>query len=85
MTTIKSLAGLNGITPWMKFISAVGVPSAGLIYLVWFLSTTLLGAITTHTIAHEREMRSLMLVMRQVCVNTAQSDEQSRNCFQESR
>lgn len=80
------MTAVNGAMPlWMKFISAVGVPSAGLIYLVWFLSTTLLGTITAHTNDHEREMRSLMLVMRQVCANTATTDEQRRGCFQESR
>ena len=55
--TVKGLGGLNanGTMPlWMKFVSAVGVPSALAIYLVWFLANNVLGAITTHSQDHER-------------------------------
>jgi hypothetical protein len=70
MTTLN-----NGMPLWMKFISAVGVPSAGLIYLVYFLSTSLMGTINSHNDDHEHEMDTLMVIMRQVCVNTAETSE----------
>ena len=86
--TVKGLGGLNanGTMPlWMKFVSAVGVPSALAIYLVWFLANNVLGAITTHSQDHEREMDALMSVMQQVCVNTADTSEERAGCFQATR
>lgn len=77
---------MNGNMPiWMKFISAIGVPSAGLLYLVWFLSTSVLGAIHEHSDDHAREMRDLMSVMQQVCVNTANTPEDRLGCFPSAR
>jgi len=72
----------NNMPLWMKFVSAVGVPSAGLLYLVWFLSTSLIGAINDHSDHHEREMDTMMVIIRQVCVNTAETTDERRGCFQ---
>jgi hypothetical protein len=82
MTPLKDLTPVNGNMPlWMKFVSAVGVPSVGLLYLVWFLSTTLMSTIVDHTNHHEREMRSLMNVMQMICVNTSETPNQREGCF----
>ena len=76
----------NGSVPlWMKFISAVGVPSAIAIYLVWFLGTAVLGAIEDHAEAHAAETRVLTSVLQQLCANTAQTAADRAGCFPASR
>lgn len=71
----------NGLPLWMKFISLVGVPSSIAIYLVWFLTTTVLGAISSHNDHHAEEMRVLTSVMQQICANTAENTTDRARCF----
>ena len=74
--------GMNGSLPvWAKFVSAVVVPSALAVYLVWFLANAVLGAITEHNDAHAQEMRILTAIMQQVCANTAETPVERSNCF----
>lgn len=74
--------GANGSLPiWAKFVSAVGVPSAIAVYLVWFLGNAVLGAITDHNDAHTQEMRMLTAIMQQVCANTAETPLERSSCF----
>ena len=71
----------NG-TPWIvKAVSAVGVPSAIAIYLVWLLSTQVLTAIQTHADRSEAELRELLPVLRQICINTSQTPVDRVACF----
>ena len=78
--------GFNGSMPlWMKFVSAVGVPSALCIYLVWFLATNVLGAINEHAEQHADETRVLTSVLQQLCANTAATPADRAGCFPESR
>jgi len=72
---------VNGMPMWMKFISWVGVPSSIAIYLVWFLTTTVLGAISSHNDDHAGEMRVLTSVMQQICANTAETSTDRARCF----
>lgn len=77
MTTVT-----NGNLPvWAKFVSAVGVPSAIAVYLVWFLGNAVLGAITDHNDDHSQEMRILTSIMQQVCANTAGTPVERARCF----
>jgi len=77
---------LNGSMPlWMKFVSAVGVPSAIAIYLVWFLGSAVLGAINSHAEQHADETRVLTSVLQQLCANTAATPADRAGCFPESR
>ena len=77
MTTVT-----NGNLPvWAKFVSAVGVPSAIAVYLVWFLGNAVLGAITDHNDDHAQEMRILTSIMQQVCANTADTPIERGRCF----
>jgi len=79
-------AGFNGAMPlWMKFVSAVGVPSAIAIYLVWFLGSAVLGAINSHADQHADETRVLTSVLQQLCANTAATPADRAGCFPESR
>lgn len=74
---------LNGNGPWWaKFISAVGVPAAGLAYLIWWLTTSQAAALEMHTHDQEHAMDGLTLIMRQVCVNTAETQDERTGCFQ---
>ena len=79
--------GANGsaMPLWMKFVSAVGVPSAIAIYLVWFLGTAVLGAIQGHAEQHAAETRVLTSVLQQLCANTATTAADRVGCFPESR
>jgi len=72
---------MNGLPLWMKFVSWVGVPSSIAIYLIWFLTTTMLSAISTHNNEHAAEMRVLTAVMQQVCANTAETTSERSRCF----
>ncbi len=72
---------VNGMPLWMKFISLVGVPSSIAIYLVWFLTTTVLGAISSHNDDHADEMRVLTSVMQQICANTSVNSADRARCF----
>ena len=72
---------VNGMPLWMKFISLVGVPSSIAIYLVWFLTTTVLGAISSHNDDHADEMRVLTSVMQQICANTSENSADRARCF----
>lgn len=79
-------AGLNGNLPvWAKFVSAVGVPSAIAIYLVWFLGSAVLGAITSHADEHAAEIRVLTSVLQQLCSNTAETPADRAGCFPGAR
>ena len=71
---------VNGMPLWMKFISLVGVPSSIAIYLVWFLTTTVLGAISSHNDDHADEMRVLTSVMQQICANTSENSADRARC-----
>mgnify|MGYP003141317730 CR=1 FL=1 len=75
----------NGIPIWMKFVSVIGVPSAIAVYLVYFLSSSVLGAINTHSDEHQMEIRMMTAVMQQLCVNTAESEAARRGCFPDLR
>ena len=75
-------AGFNGAMPlWMKFVSAVGVPSAIAIYLVWLLASQVLGAIQVHADRSETNLRELLPVLRQICINTSATDSDRAACF----
>ena len=78
MTTNGSM---NGLPMWMKFVSWVGVPSSIAIYLIWFLTTTMMAAISNHNDEHAAEMRVLTAVMQQVCANTAETTSERSRCF----
>ena len=72
---------VNGMPLWMKLISLVGVPSSIAIYLVWFLTTTVLGAISSHNDDHADEMRVLTSVMLKICANTSEICADRARCF----
>jgi hypothetical protein len=88
-TSTKTAAvgmGLNGNAPWLvKFVASIGVPSAALIYLVYFMGQIVLGAIESHAESQAGEMKSLIAVTRQVCANTADTDAARSLCFPEPR
>ena len=72
--------GLAG-APWqVRLVSAVGVPAAIACYLIWFLTSSVLGAINQHSAEHRAELRTLTAVIQQLCVNTAPSDEARAGC-----
>jgi cytosine/uracil/thiamine/allantoin permease len=71
----------NGMPLWMKFISLIGVPSSIALYLIWFLTITVLGAISDHNDDHAEEMRVLTSVMQQICANTAENSTSRARCF----
>ena len=74
--------GLNGNMPWWaKFISAVGVPSAALLFLIYWLTTSHAAALEQHSHAQEHDMEVLTTIMQQVCVNTADTPEEQAGCF----
>lgn len=81
-TTFK----LNGNGPWWaKLISAVGIPAAGLAYLIWWLTTSQAVALEIHSHDQDHAMDGLALIMRQVCVNTAETADEQAGCFQVPR
>ena len=72
---------VNGMPMWMKFISWVGVPSSIALYLIYFLTTTVMGAISSHNDDHADEMRVLTSVMQQICANTSANSADRARCF----
>ena len=72
---------VNGMPMWMKFISWVGVPSSIALYLIYFLTATVMGAISSHNDDHADEMRVLTSVMQQICANTADTSADRARCF----
>ena len=72
---------VNGMPMWMKFISWVGVPSSIALYLIYFLTTTVMGAISSHNDDHADEMRVLTSVMQQICANTSENSADRTRCF----
>ena len=78
---VMAVNGMNGMPLWMKFVSAVGVPSSIAIYLIYFLTTTVMGAISSHNDNHAEEMRMLTSVMQQICANTAENVADRARCF----
>ena len=72
---------VNGMPMWMKFISLVGVPSSIAIWLIYFLTTTVMGAISSHNDDHADEMRVLTSVMQQICANTSETSTDRARCF----
>ena len=72
---------VNGMPMWMKFISWVGVPSSIALYLIYFLTATVMGAISSHNDDHADEMRVLTSVMQQICANTSETSTDRARCF----
>ena len=72
---------VNGMPLWMKFISWVGVPSSIALYLIYFLTATVMGAISSHNDDHADEMRVLTSVMQQICANTSGNAADRARCF----
>jgi hypothetical protein len=81
---------------WGKFVTTVGVPSAALLFLLWRLTTgieiqvdqnaattaRMERALDSHIRANDSTTLTMLTLMRQICVNTAATDEQRRSCVQ---
>jgi hypothetical protein len=86
-----SLPNSNG--PWYtRFIAQVGIPSAIALYLVYFLTSQLLGAVETHaqesrtsiaqhSASSDELLRQILSVSRQICLNTAETDSARSGCL----
>lgn len=86
---------LNGGSPaWLRAVYIVGVPSVIALFLVYFLTNSVIAQLTAHSQATEG-MRQLLqqhmaqqeliqqenkFYLRQLCLNTARSDEQRAAC-----
>jgi hypothetical protein len=91
-----SAAGLAGLPVWLRAIVLLGPTTAIALFLVWrsdrqgdeiaAISARLEAhaAVTTATagvvLDAREESRSLISLLRQVCVNTSRTDDQRREC-----
>ncbi len=75
----------NNMPWWAKFISYIGLPGAGLIGFIYWLTVSHAAALELHSHDQDHAMEGLALIMRQVCVNTADTSEERSGCFQTPR
>jgi hypothetical protein len=83
--------GAVALPPWLTFVFRVGVPSAIAVWFVFRLTTTMedrlyrMEAIQqTVRVELEEHMRASKIAIdlaRQLCINTAKDDEQTRACL----
>ena len=73
--------GTEGWPWWAKFISAIGTTSAIAVGLAYWLATSHAAALETHAHEQDHAMEVLSTIMRQVCVNTAETPEERAACF----
>lgn len=72
----------NGNGPWwVKLISAVGVPSAIALGLVYWVTQVQGVALEDHADEAARQMRVLTAVTQQICANTAPTSLDRQGCF----
>ena len=70
---------------WMKFTSFVGVPGAGLLLLLYFLTQSLTGDIQAHAEQSAGALDELIRISRQICVNAGDTAEERAGCFRSTR
>ena len=82
----------NNNGPYTRFISRVGVPSAIALWLIYFLTSQLLGAVQSHalesrqliqahSVSSDSLLQQILLVSRQICLNTAETDSDRSGCL----
>lgn len=71
----------NGGPWWVRAITTVGVPSAMALGLVYWLTTSMSQALSLHEEHSAERVRELTGVMRQICVNTADTPADRTGCW----
>lgn len=71
----------NGGPWWVRAIGMVGVPSAMALWFVYWMTTGMSQAISTHEERSAERVRELTSVMRQICVNTAETPADRSGCW----
>lgn len=63
-----------------KWVANVGVPSVIALWLVWTLTTSLSGAITTHAAQTTHENEATIKLLRLICVGVASDTSARAEC-----
>jgi hypothetical protein len=65
---------------WFRLLGHVGVPAALAFYLVWYTTT----ALTAQIADHDRRTALSITLLQRICVHTARSAIEVRECLQGS-
>ena len=66
---------------WIRIIGVTGVSGAIALYLVYFLVTNVIATIEQHDSSTAQQLRELVSISRQICVNGASSPNEREGCF----
>lgn len=63
------------------YVNKFGIPGAVALFLVWWMASDVSGALKTLTITLNSHASETAFYMRQVCLNTAQTEGQRAGCI----
>tara|TARA_Y100000310_G_C20182440_1_gene578796 strand:- start:161 stop:388 length:228 start_codon:yes stop_codon:yes gene_type:complete len=66
---------------WIRLIGVTGVSGAIALYLVYFLATSVIATIEQHDLNTAQQLRELVSISRQICVNGSPSPQEREGCF----
>lgn len=76
---------MDGLPPWARVTAVVGIPGLIAIYLVYVLATGLPAKLDAHARESTAEATKIRQLLKQICVNTADTPEARSACWNVDR